>query len=247
MKTIATTMKYAALVGIFALAGFATASTVNAAGELSVTCAPNYSSVVEGDGMTFTAYPSGGTELYNYSWSGDDGLGGGIQSINAVYTSTGTKDAHVVVTSGSKTGEADCSVDVIPGQTSSNNTQTNTNTNGNGSIFGTTDNGSNGNPNVTVYTNTSGQVAANYNGSQYNGGQTGQSGVYLSQVPYTGAMDNFHLALYAISFFLWSGLASYWILKKKYGKELALAAAGEKNDEDELAARIVSLRTAAAR
>lgn len=82
---------------------------------------------------------------------------------------------------------------------------------------------------VTVYTNTD---------------NTPASQVYLSQVPYTGPMDNLKMALYILSFFLWSGAVSYYILYRKYGNEaLAMVTAKAGAIRDEFSDKLNSLRS----
>ena len=51
---------------------------------------------------------------YTYFWSGTDSLAGGAQKIYNTYSTFGTKNAAVNVTSGNQVGTASCSADVIP-------------------------------------------------------------------------------------------------------------------------------------
>ena len=73
-------------------------------------CASNPSSVSLNVAVTYTATASGGTGIYTYLWTGDGSLSGTAQSVAKAYTSTGTKSAQVVVTSGTETRVATCSV-----------------------------------------------------------------------------------------------------------------------------------------
>jgi len=233
------TLRITAFVALFALAtGFAgTASaqifSSSTDSPITVTCAPSYPSIVLGTVFTFTAYPSGGTELYSYSWSGTDGLTGSAQAINPAYTTPGTKTATVTVTSGTRSATASCSINVVPAPTSAGTTG--------GTTSGNNSNTGN-NQGVTVYVSQP-TAADNSSASNLASANTSQDGVYLTQVPYTGPMDNWKLALYVISFFLWSAVISYVILKKKFGKEVPeLALATETVEEDEFKARLESLR-----
>ncbi len=78
--------------------------------DLSVYCAahPNPSQV--GETVTFTAYPSGGTGHYSYSWSG--ACSGYSKSCHNSFSSPSTRTAYVKVTSGSQTKTASCSVTI---------------------------------------------------------------------------------------------------------------------------------------
>lgn len=77
---------------------------------------PNYGGGVYGNGPTIygpvTAYrcTAPGAPTYTYAWSGTDSLTGTTASINKTYTTTGTKDASVTVTSGGQQVIAQCSV-----------------------------------------------------------------------------------------------------------------------------------------
>jgi len=65
-------------------------------GNISVSCNPSISSVAVGQTITWTATVSG-ANLYNFSWSGTNGLSGNAQSVSKTYTSSGTKSATVTV------------------------------------------------------------------------------------------------------------------------------------------------------
>ncbi len=52
------------------------------------------------------------------------------------------------------------------------------------------------------------------------------SGVYLSQLPYTGIGDNFKVAFFILALLAWSGFISYLLIKRKAAKA-SLAYAGE--------------------
>ena len=73
-----------------------------------VSCVPSTYNMQTGQTMTWSANVSGGNGNYQYSWSGTDGLSGGGSSQSKSYSSSGTKSAHVNVTSDGKTGYADC-------------------------------------------------------------------------------------------------------------------------------------------
>lgn len=66
---------------------------------------------------TYTCEASGSGDgasgpSYSYSWSGTDGLSGSGPTAVKSYATTGTKSATVTVTSGSREGSAQCSVEV---------------------------------------------------------------------------------------------------------------------------------------
>jgi hypothetical protein len=340
---------------------------------LAVSCAANSSSVRVGNSVAFTAHPTGGNGSYTYSWTGTDGLSGNNQSVNKSYSSTGSKSATIVVTSGSQTASASCDTSVYQPQDNSlygscSVDDSNVNigdrvtwrasaSGGNGSYTydWSGDNGLNGSNSTesksysssgvkyatvritsnghTVTSNCSVNVQKpqenlqiscsanpdtadigekvtwkadasggngnydydwsgddNLNGSSRtesmsydSAGQkdatvrvtsddgesktahcsvdindnqpnvtvytnpdntTPTSEVYLSQVPYTGPMDNAKMALYILSFFLWSGVVSYFILRKKYGPNtLAMVTAKAGSMRDDFSEKISSLRS----
>ena len=78
--------------------------------NLNVFCSANPSSIQTGQATTFTAYPSGGTGSYTYSWSG--ACSGTGLNCNNTFSTSGTKTATVNVTSGNQTDSASCSVSV---------------------------------------------------------------------------------------------------------------------------------------
>ena len=78
---------------------------------LAVTCSALPTSINTGQNVTWTAYPSGGTGSYTYSWSGTDSLTGSTVSVVKSYVSSGAKTATVTVTSGAQnTGAIACSL-----------------------------------------------------------------------------------------------------------------------------------------
>lgn len=89
-------------------------------------CQASPSSVETGDQVRWTAYPSGGTGNYSYDWSGTNSLNGSGKTVYKTYSSTGSKDATVRITSDGQTITRDCSVDV--------NRQYNYNNDNNGSL-----------------------------------------------------------------------------------------------------------------
>lgn len=83
-------------------------------GGLSVSCTANLSAISPGGDITWTAYASGGSGQYYYSWSGTDNLGNYYgqnlgNSIHVFYTTTGTKYATVTVQSGGQSVSRLCS------------------------------------------------------------------------------------------------------------------------------------------
>ena len=76
--------------------------------DLSVSCYATPSSINQNNSSTFYSNVSGGTSGYTYSWSG--ACSGSSSSCNNYFSNPGTQTAHIVVTSGSQTATADCSV-----------------------------------------------------------------------------------------------------------------------------------------
>ena len=75
---------------------------------LSVSCSVSQTSLNTGQTAVWTAQPSGGNGVYNYSWSGSDGLSGNSQSISKSYSTVGVKSASVNVISGSQSVNKSC-------------------------------------------------------------------------------------------------------------------------------------------
>lgn len=65
-----------------------------------------------GESVVWTATASGGTGAYSYSWSGDESLSSVNASTTKNYTTSGTKNATVNVTSGANTLVRTCSVSI---------------------------------------------------------------------------------------------------------------------------------------
>jgi len=61
----------------------------------SVNCQPSPQIANIGEQITWTASPIPFSNLYTYSWSGDDGLSGSGQTVTKTYLTTGTKTATV--------------------------------------------------------------------------------------------------------------------------------------------------------
>jgi len=81
--------------------------SVNYAPISSVSCAGSPSSVYLNQPVTWSSSVSGGSGSFSYSWSGTDSLSGTSASVQKAYSTTGTKQATVLVT------------DTVSGQTSS--------------------------------------------------------------------------------------------------------------------------------
>ncbi len=77
---------------------------------LQVSCSSDkgFTLVPYGTSVYWSAVVSGGNGVYNYSWSGSDGLYGYSQGVNYAYNSQGLKNASVVVSSGGQTATAYC-------------------------------------------------------------------------------------------------------------------------------------------
>jgi len=78
--------------------------------SISVYCSANPSSIQTGQSTTFIAFVSGGSNYYNYSWSG--ACSGSSQSCYNTFPYSGTQTATINVTSGGQTASASCSVNV---------------------------------------------------------------------------------------------------------------------------------------
>ncbi|MCX6717858.1 MAG: hypothetical protein NTU76_04280, partial [Candidatus Taylorbacteria bacterium] len=79
---------------------------------LVVSCSANPASVLVGGSLNWTSNVSGGTGTYTRSWTGTDGLSGSASTVSKTYSSAGTKNATISVTSGSQTTIANCSANV---------------------------------------------------------------------------------------------------------------------------------------
>ena len=73
-------------------------------------CSANPSNVNINETTTWTAYPTGGTGGYTYSWSGD--ASGTSQNIPRSYSSAGTRYSSVTITSGGQSVTRNCQVNV---------------------------------------------------------------------------------------------------------------------------------------
>jgi hypothetical protein len=82
---------------------------------LQVSCSANTTFVQNGTSITWTAYASGGTGSYNYTWSGTDNLYGFSRSLFYNYTNPGQKTASVTVSSNGQTITQNCSNSVNVG------------------------------------------------------------------------------------------------------------------------------------
>ncbi len=80
---------------------------------LAGSCISNPTSANIGSTITWSVTNvSGGTGNYTYSWSGTDGLSGSGSSISKAYTTSGTKNATVVITSGGQSITQNCSTTI---------------------------------------------------------------------------------------------------------------------------------------
>ena len=80
--------------------------------EASCDASPTHPKV--GERVTWTSYPRDGAGNYIFNWSGTDGLSGENETVQKTYTSQGTKQATVVITSAYQTVTRRCSVVVDP-------------------------------------------------------------------------------------------------------------------------------------
>lgn len=82
---------------------------------LSASCSVSPALTNIGQPVTWTAYPSGGTGSYTYSWSGTDGLSGTTREVQKSYSTASPppKTGSVTVTSGSQIETRACSNSVV--------------------------------------------------------------------------------------------------------------------------------------
>ena len=80
--------------------------------NLTGSCSASPLSVNVGGRVYWTATASGGTGAYTYHWTGTDGLVNYSQSTSKLYSTAGTKNATVVITSGTESINANCSANV---------------------------------------------------------------------------------------------------------------------------------------
>jgi len=81
---------------------------------LQISCMPNPSTVQVNNTVAWTAQVSGGNGSYTYSWSGTDGLSGSGQTVTKLYSTSGTKNGQVTVTSSDgQTQVANCGSVVV--------------------------------------------------------------------------------------------------------------------------------------
>lgn len=76
---------------------------------LTAYCYSNSTSVQTGTSVQWTAYASGGTGGYTYSWNSTDGFYGSGQSVYFIYNNPGTKNTAVTIYSGTQTVTINCS------------------------------------------------------------------------------------------------------------------------------------------
>lgn len=80
---------------------------------LSATCTGDPSTAEVGGFVVWQAVTKGGQQPLAYTWSGTDGLSGEDEFIAQMYSSSGTKNASVRVSSQGKSVSASCSVSVV--------------------------------------------------------------------------------------------------------------------------------------
>lgn len=80
---------------------------------LTGSCYPSPSVVRKGENVTWYVNVNGGNGNYSYSWSGTDGLFGTGSSVYRSYSTTGSKTASVLVTSGNKSITVNCGTAVV--------------------------------------------------------------------------------------------------------------------------------------
>jgi hypothetical protein len=95
-------------VNIGAGSGCTTLTFKNKQVALAAVCVANKNPAFITENITYTVTPTGGNGTYTYAWSGTDGLTGNASTATKSYSTTGTKNAQVVVTSGGQSVTADC-------------------------------------------------------------------------------------------------------------------------------------------
>ncbi len=113
--------------------------------SVSGSCAGYPSTAVVGQNVTWSANGSGGNGNYSYSWGGDVGGSSG-QSVTNTYSTPGTKNATVYISSGGSTVTRDCSI-YVQGNTNYSNGYNYYNYYSNGNNY------NNGNLSASCYSN----------------------------------------------------------------------------------------------
>ena len=75
---------------------------------ITASCTGSPSTVTTGQAVTWSSQVSGGTGSYSYSWTGTDGLSGSTASVQKAYSTSGTKNASLTVTSGGQQATVQC-------------------------------------------------------------------------------------------------------------------------------------------
>lgn len=85
---------------------------INTEVNLVGSCSVNISNPNIGDSVTWKATASGGDGSFSYKWTGTDGLSSSNQNVSKSYATKGTKNASVVITSGTQSLTRNCTVSV---------------------------------------------------------------------------------------------------------------------------------------
>ncbi len=143
--------------------------------DVKATCEVSPSVVRVGETVSFRGEGDGGDGDFEYRWSGD--ISSSSRTVERSFSTTGTKEVTLRVTSDGKSDTDDCTVNVrVVGGSS-----------------------------VTLLSN---------------GGDTGtlSSGVFLSEIPYTGASSGTKIALFILGLALWSAVIAHILIKKRARK-----------------------------
>ena len=83
-------------------------------GQLTASCSSSFNTGVQnGPQVTWTGAASGGNGIYNYYWTGDEGMVANGQYVSKTYLTNGVKNAYLTITSGDgQTARATCSATV---------------------------------------------------------------------------------------------------------------------------------------
>ena len=97
--------------------GYCVSGVPPAGSQLSISCSAP-ASITAGQSARWEAFPSGGTGIYTYAWTGDDGLSGIAKFVDHIYSNAGSYNANIAVTSGAQTISQDCTgslvVNILP-------------------------------------------------------------------------------------------------------------------------------------
>ncbi len=206
--------------------------------SFQATCVASPQSIEVGNSVSWSATASGGTGSYTYSWTGSDALSGSTANVSKIYSSAGTKNATVTVTSGSLQATAQCSLSVTtvpttppPPPPPPSTTPPPPPPPPSSVCMVNCGGGSLNPPNVYLTKGTSSRGGSTVYLSQtpYSGGRV--AGVFLSQLPYTGILADYgSVILFLIGVLFWSAIVAFAIHNNWHRKFIALLRMMNKMD-----------------